>query len=568
MIFQRKLVFLFFSLHLISLKIVAQEQKFQADSTISRAIECVSNYIKLNQSFLERDSSFTAPLNFILNYYSDSTISNKIIDVRQLIQIYNPEQSIRQVNELTDTLVNRRQAFNKKREQFARKDSLITSFDSTGIEENDSSFVELLGLMYGNTTDLEANADTLNSEHFYPDSLIHAIKTIIDYAQNDSNLNWINELKNDTTYLFITDLEGDSIPLKLYQKNKRIVRFSVTDLWGTTYPAVIRDINSNSFRLLLNDTPNIFKNSDEKAREAVGDLLTIKHLGYDIVLKRRPVPVDANPWVFYGNSNFDASQIVLHQWAKGGESSISFSSGLELYLKYKKKKHSWDSYGKFKLGLIRQGDYSNDSTAFFKTNEDRIDLQTQYGYKIFKNYSMSILGNFKSQFAPSEDYSDIDNPILISKFMNPAHITFALGLNYKNGKKTTAFLSPITAKTTLVLKDTIDETKYGIELGEKARYELGAIFKAENKTKIWGNIAMENTLELFCNYLENPQNIDLDWEFKLVLPVNDFVRATISTHLVYDDDEKITKNNPDGTPYQSKGVQLREMLSIGFFMKF
>lgn len=568
MFFPRKLVFLLITFHFTSLSLVSQEQKCIADSNFNGAIECLSNYIQLNQSFLEKDSSFTIPLNFILNYYIDSTLSNKIIETRKIIQTYDPLKILSTVDEFTDTLTSRRKYFNEKRELLTRKDSLISSFDSIGIEENDSSFIELLDLMYEDSIIAESETDTLNSDHFYPDSLINAIQTVLKYAKQDSNLNWINELRNDTTYIFITDVEGDSIPLKLFSDNNRIVKFDITDFWGITYPGVIRDIKPNSFRLLINDAPELTNDAENKARKAVSSLITIDQLGYDIILKKRPFPKNIKPWMFYGNSNFDASQIVLHQWAKGGESSISFLSGVELYLKYKKEKHNWDSYGKFKLGLIRQGDYSNDSTAFFKTNEDRIDIQTQYGYKIFKNYSMSVLGNFKSQFAPSKDYSDIDNPIIISKFMNPAHITFAVGLNYKNGKKASVFFSPITAKTTLVLNDSINETKFGIEEGEKARHELGAIFKANHKTKIWGDIAMENTLELFSNYMESPQNIDFEWDFKLLLPVNDYIRATISTQIVYDDDETITKRNEDGTTYQSKGVQIKEMLSIGFLVKF
>ncbi|HAZ01654.1 MAG TPA: hypothetical protein DCY97_05680 [Marinilabiliales bacterium] len=77
---------------------------------------------------------------------------------------------------------------------------------------------------------------------------------------------------------------------------------------------------------------------------------------------------------------------------------------------------------------------------------------------------------------------------------------------------------------------------------------------------------MENTLELFTNYIKKPQNIDLDWEIKFVLPVNDFIRATISSRIIYDDDQSVPDKDDDTRT--TKAIQYKEMLAIGFAMRF
>jgi hypothetical protein len=77
-------------------------------------------------------------------------------------------------------------------------------------------------------------------------------------------------------------------------------------------------------------------------------------------------------------------------------------------------------------------------------------------------------------------------------------------------------------------------------------------------------------LDLFSNYLHNPQNVDVSWETIIGFKVNKYISATITTQLVYDDDVKIAVDkNGDGIN-ESFGprTQFKEVLGIGFSYNF
>ena len=95
---------------------------------------------------------------------------------------------------------------------------------------------------------------------------------------------------------------------------------------------------------------------------------------------------------------------------------------------------------------------------------------------------------------------------------------------------------------------------------DKVRYEFGARAVAKFQYPIAKNIEFNTKLELFSNYLKNPQYIDVDWQNMLVLKVNDWLNANLSTHLIYDYDIPF--------PDVEKGskVQFKEVLAIGFMV--
>ena len=73
------------------------------------------------------------------------------------------------------------------------------------------------------------------------------------------------------------------------------------------------------------------------------------------------------------------------------------------------------------------------------------------------------------------------------------------------------------------------------------------------------------TLGLFSNYLENAQNVDLDWKVFVTMKINDYLSANLNTHLIYDDD--IKTSDKDGNPEGAK-VQFKEVFGVGLTYKF
>ena len=84
------------------------------------------------------------------------------------------------------------------------------------------------------------------------------------------------------------------------------------------------------------------------------------------------------------------------------------------------------------------------------------------------------------------------------------------------------------------------------------------------------NVVFQTKLDLFSNYLNKPQNIDVSWETLLSMKVNKFISATLSTHLLYDDDIKIAVDTDDDGVTDKTGprIQFKEVLAVGFSLIF
>lgn len=91
---------------------------------------------------------------------------------------------------------------------------------------------------------------------------------------------------------------------------------------------------------------------------------------------------------------------------------------------------------------------------------------------------------------------------------------------------------------------------FGLDEGETTRFEFGASVNAYAKFNIMENISVENILALYSNYLEDPQNVDLDYTMNLVLKVNKYISTNLTFQAIYDDNA-------------AKGFQVREVLGVG-----
>ena len=111
---------------------------------------------------------------------------------------------------------------------------------------------------------------------------------------------------------------------------------------------------------------------------------------------------------------------------------------------------------------------------------------------------------------------------------------------------------------------------FGVEAGKNFRAELGAYANiAFKKDELMKNVNFLTKLDLFSNYLKNPQNIDISWETLIVLKVNEFISATINTILLYDDDILVkVDEGPEGSAIMGKRAQFKEVIGVGLTYKF
>ncbi len=277
-------------------------------------------------------------------------------------------------------------------------------------------------------------------------------------------------------------------------------------------------------------------------------------------------------WKKGGIVTLSLAQTSLSNWASGGQNSVSLNGLFSGFANYKKGKFAWDNSLDLGYGLLKQGKDED-----FTKTDDKIDFVSKFGQEAFGKFYYSALLSFKTQFSPGYNYPDITNKI--SDFLSPAYIMAALGLDYKPNAYFTAFLAPLTGKFTFVTEESLSAAgAFGVNPGETSRSEIGGYFRAvysraDFKSEFLKNVSFTTKLDLFSNYTNNPQNIDVNWETLTGLKVNKFLTASFITQLIYDDDIKVPFDSDEsgvidsGEGIKSK-VQFKEILGVGLSVKF
>ena len=281
-----------------------------------------------------------------------------------------------------------------------------------------------------------------------------------------------------------------------------------------------------------------------------------------LVVNARDTETDTTKfWGTGGTSSVTFSQVSLKNWAAGGESSYSLNSMINLFAKYKKDKLSWDNTLDFGYGIIKQ-----EGRQVRKT-DDKIDIKSKFGYEAASNWYYSGAFSFKTQFAKGFKYNeDQGTRKLISDFMSPAYMLLSLGMDYKPDDGFNMLISPVTGKTTVVLDDTLSQAgAFGVEEGNKVRNEFGGYLKIAYTKDIWDNVTLNTKIDLFSNYLDEPGNVDVNWELLVSMKINEFLSANINTQLIYDDN--IQYIDEDGNEHGPR-IQFKEVFGVGFSYKF
>ena len=286
--------------------------------------------------------------------------------------------------------------------------------------------------------------------------------------------------------------------------------------------------------------------------------IALAFLGVGTVSAQTETAEGTSPWTREGNLGLKLTQVSLTNWAAGGDNSVAFDFQGAYQANYKKGKHLWNNRLELAYGLNRTGE---DGT---KKANDKIYLNSNYGYSIAKSWYASAFATFQTQFSPGYDYS-ISKDISVSEFMSPAYLTTGLGFTYESNKIFTVVLSPASWRGTFVLNDRLsDEGAYGVDPGKHLLSSFGANLKGEVRYEFMKNMTVYSRLYLYSDYLHKPQNIDVNWEVQINMAINKWFSTTLTTNLVYDDDVKIAQK--DGT--KGPRVQFKEILGVGLQFNF
>ncbi len=264
-------------------------------------------------------------------------------------------------------------------------------------------------------------------------------------------------------------------------------------------------------------------------------------------------------WTKGGVFNLNLSQGASRNWASGAEkSSFSINAIVNSFLFYKKGRSSWDNTLNAQYGIVSA------TSIGTRKNDDRLDILSRYGYQM-KNpkWYFSALANLRTQFTDGFDYSTTPNKTKNSSFFAPAYVLLSPGILYKPNAGFDFFVSPVTSRWVIVNNaNAALRPLFRIPAGKISINEIGAFASANLKKDIAKNINYVSRLDLFSNYRNNPQNIDVFWTNVIGMKVNKYIGVTYNFDLIYDHDVRNVKTGG------LMGTQLKSLLGVGFTASF
>ena len=316
---------------------------------------------------------------------------------------------------------------------------------------------------------------------------------------------------------------------------------------------------------------------------------------------KEEAPKEGKPsnWTKTLMTNFNFNQTMLENWAKGGDNTYALKGYLDGNANWKKGEMFWNNRLQLDYGFV----YAS-SKPILQKSDDRIYLESKYGYKMTEKLYISANYDFKSQFADGWTYAtpgnipeDADRNQLIelwknarvpkSAILSPATTTLGIGIDWKPKSWLSVNFAPLTGGLTIVNDPRFRKSysmdvrkayknldKEGTEykdlmasgtLYRPVRFELGTQLKADAKFIINDNFSYTTQLVLFSNYLDHPENVRVNWDNRIDVKLAKYFSLTITTNLIYDD-KVLIFSEADGLTTQR--VQFKESLGFGFTYTF
>ncbi len=453
-------------------------------------------------------------------------------------------------------------------EKYYRWDTLtfvvpdVLTTDSTDILMPVSSIKDTTILVVADTLNSITPADEhplrLSTAPYQIDSLYTAINALLKEA-----------IDRDSTNINITGFGTGDIAVWLNSKSGMATRYWLKSDAGDSVTIWISSPERNTINLILEHGVNIIRpilrsgySEASIEREKIDNtaLLEINNIEY----KNRY-------WKTHADASFALNQTGMSNWVKGGENTIAVTTELVGHADYdnKNKKITSNNFARIKYGLVTSQEYG------VRKNIDLLETSSKVNTKAFGKFDFSGYMLIKTTIAKGYKYPN--DSVAVSKFMNPGTITVGVGLDYKPNKKLSVNFSPFSYKGTFVTDTVnIDQTLYGLDKSKKSKHEPGMGLLVNHTWDMTKKIKIINKLQLFTNYIDKPQNVDVDWEMTFTAKLNWFTDFKLNTHLIFDDNTKTLeydkKDNPvlwpDGTQKRNARIQFKEIIGFSFIFTF
>lgn len=241
--------------------------------------------------------------------------------------------------------------------------------------------------------------------------------------------------------------------------------------------------------------------------------------------------VKPNYWKFNGRVALKFTQnYISGNWFQGGESNKTMLGELDLDINYNDEDRiSFTNHIDIDLGFATT---KADTLHSFKTNTDRLRLESTFGYKLVQNLDVAAKMKLESQSLPNYPVNSHD---FVSNFMAPFDANFSVGLNYKpswENFRIEVYFAPLSAYNYKFVRYGDLASRYGIRAGRHHKEDFGTQLVVTVPTvKIFKIVDFWSRAEYYTNYAR--AFFQLETKFDIML--NKYFSASLMMHARFDD---------------------------------
>ncbi len=264
-------------------------------------------------------------------------------------------------------------------------------------------------------------------------------------------------------------------------------------------------------------------------------------------------------WKFSGRTALTFTQnFVSENWYQGGESNYSMLAAIDLDMNYDDKDRiTWTNHFDLDLGFITS---KADTLHSFRTNTDKLRLESTFGYRIIKSLDVAAKLKVESQMLPNYP---VNTPDFISNCLAPLDANASIGFNYKpnlGNFKLEIFLAPLSSYNfryvhyeRLASSLGVNESN-GFNMGRgRARQDFGTQVVVTIPTyQLTSFLDVYSRLEYYTNWTSRSF---FQWETKFNVAISKYFTASLMLNARFDD--SVGKHD------EWKYWQLNELFTLG-----
>lgn len=250
-----------------------------------------------------------------------------------------------------------------------------------------------------------------------------------------------------------------------------------------------------------------------------------------------------NGWTSEGNVQLLFNQSAFNkEWTGGGTSSIAGNLIFNYEENYRYNNFSWTNRIIANYGLTKVR-----TDEFVRKTSDRLEINSIAGLQMENsNWYYSYFLNFRTQFDKGYNFgrdpqTGATTRTEYTQFFSPAYLQTGPGFMWKKSEDFVINIAPATARFIFVdskfttTPGYVDGRYFGVDEGKTSRFEFGASLSAFLQFEILEDVVMENNINFYSNYLDKPDNIDIDYLMNLEMGINKYLSANLLFQAIYDD---------------------------------